>query len=410
MQKILIKSLLLTFLFLQIQTAHSQSTSQASWQQFRGNDRSATSSESGLLEKWSAKGPEILWKKDLGTSFSELLIADDKIYTLAGEKIDSVSGDEYAIAFNAHTGAELWKTKLDSIFIDVDDWGDGARSTPALNSTHMFCLTSFGKLIALSLKDGKIDWTVDIHKEYGSPVPRWGFSSSPIIVDGVLVLEVGGKEENAFMGFDPATGKQLWAKSTGQPSYCSPIVARIDEKNQIIFANGNNLYAFNAKGESLWTYKMPLSRPTAAPLFIAPNKLFVSSVSSTGSFIVEVNGAEVKEVMNSSTMKNHWSTSVHYKGFIYGFNVAALQCISSTDGAKKWTKRGFGKGSLILVDDKLLVLSDQGKLILVEAVADAYTELSDFQAINGKSWTAPSYANGKIYLRNLTEMACYKLK
>jgi hypothetical protein len=128
----------------------AQSSSMQTWQQFRGNERQARFTESGILEKWPAAGPEMLWKKNIGTSFSELLFADNKIYTLCSHKKDSVSGDEYAIAFNAITGAEIWKSKLDSIFIDVDGWGDGSRSTPALDGKNMYCLTSYGKLIAVS--------------------------------------------------------------------------------------------------------------------------------------------------------------------------------------------------------------------------------------------------------------------
>ncbi|NJO91354.1 MAG: hypothetical protein HC831_22125 [Chloroflexia bacterium] len=106
-------------------------------------------------------------------------------------------------------------------------------------------------------------------------------------------------------------------------------------------------------------------------------------------------------------MKNDFSSSVYHDGYFYGFDIAALVCVSAKTGEKKWTKRGFGKGSLILVDDKLIVLSDKGTLIQVKATPDAYTEQGQMQAIEGKSWTAPSYSNGKIYLRNLTEMACF---
>jgi outer membrane protein assembly factor BamB len=409
MKKILTAGLILTIVFFQIQPVKSQSTSN-SWQQFRGNAKNGISVEDGILEKWPENGPEQVWKKEIGTSFSELLFFKNSIYTMAGEKIDSTSGFEYAAAFDASTGNEIWKTKLDSIFIDVDNWGDGARSTPALDGKSLYCLTSYGKLIAVSLENGKIKWQVDFVAEFGSTVPRWGFSTSPILIDNVLIVEVGGKEEHAFMGFNPEDGKQLWAKANGNSSYCSPAVANIGGINQVIFANGTNLYAFNARGESLWSYAMPLRSPTATPLFIPPNRIFVSAVSPTGSFIIEINGDEIKEVMNNSSMKNHWSSSCYLDGYIYGFNVAALQCISAETGEKMWTKRGYGKGSLILVDGKLIVLSDQGKLILVEATHESYKEISAFQALEGKSWTAPSFANGKVFLRNLTEMACYKLK
>nr|MBC8321585.1 hypothetical protein [Bacteroidota bacterium] len=116
------------------------------------------------------------------------------------------------------------------------------------------------------------------------------------------------------------------------------------------------------------------------------------------------------EVIQGGSMKNDYNSSCYYNGYIYGFNVAALRCISAETGEVKWTKRGFGKGSLIIVGDKLLVLSDQGKLILVDAIPHSYVEKGSIQAISGKSWTAPSFVNGKVFVRNLTGMACYKLR
>ena len=108
-------------------------------------------------------------------------------------------------------------------------------------------------------------------------------------------------------------------------------------------------------------------------------------------------------------MRNKFSTPCYYNGHIYGISRGALKCISEIDGESKWKQRGFGSGSLILVGNKILAISDQGLLKLVEATPEAYIEKGSIQAINGRIMTAPSFANGKIYLRNLSEMASYKL-
>ena len=136
---------------------------------------------------------------------------------------------------------------------------------------------------------------------------------------------------------------------------------------------------------------------------------FLSAIRNPGFVIAKVENNVASEVITGNSMKTDYNTACYHNGYIYGFNVAALQCISAETGEKKWTKRGYGKGSLILVNDKLLVLSDQGKLVLVQATPDEYKETGLFQAIEGKSWTAPSFSGGKIYVRNLTEMACYDL-
>lgn len=381
-----------------------------SWKQFRGDNRDGQSIETGLLEKWPTEGLEQVWKIQLGEGFSEVLIEGSICYNMHSVRIDSISGDEYMAAFDASTGKKIWDTKIDSLFIDPDDWGDGPRSTPAIDDKNIYCLSSYGKFFAISKKDGKIIWKVDLINDYGSQLPRWAYSSSPIIIDDVLIMETGGTENKGFTAFDKSTGEAIWTKGTATSGYCSPTVATINGQKQIVFANGPKLISFKTNGDTLWSFNMPIQGATAMPLFMAPNKFFLSSVSRIGGFVAEINDNKATQLVTSTSLKNNWSSSCYYEGHIYGFDNATFKCVTADSLQTKWVKRGFGKGSLILADKKLYVLSDKGKLILVDTKPDAYTELSSFQAIEGKSWTAPSIANGRIYLRNLTEMACYKLK
>jgi len=404
-KKTIYSNLLALFLVLQMPNAFAQMNE--SWNQFRGPSRSGISTETSTFKLPSEGTPQLVWKKKLGCAFSELTVSEGRLYTMLSEKTDSLSGSEYTAAFDAKTGLEIWRSKIDSIFIDKDGFGDGPRSTPVIGENYIFSFSSYGKLFAHSKTDGKLIWQVDFVAEFGSKLPRWGFSSSPVLVDDVLVMEAGGTDSRAFVAFNQNTGKLLWFKGEGIAFYNSPLVAKIDGETQIIFANKKKLSSYNSKGETLWTFDMKMSYPTAMPVLFDSNKIFISTVRSSGFIVVEVKGNTVTELLQAPTMKNDYSSTLYHDGYFYGFNVAALQCISAETGEKKWTKRGFGKGSLILVGDRLLVLSDKGQLIQIKATPEAYTEQSRFQAIEGKSWTAPSFANGKVYLRNQTEMACY---
>jgi len=409
-KNLIIIYLIAIFIFSQIAFVFSQQLESTSWNQFRGSNRNGISSETGLLEKWPESGPELVWKKEIGEAFSEIIISENIVYTMLSERIDSTTGSEFVVSYDALTGKELWKTEVDSIFIDIDGWGNGPRSTPTIDENYIYSLSAYGKLTAISKKDGKIIWKKDFVTEFGATVPRWGFSTSPMLMSDILVVEVGGTESRAFMAFDKKTGNVSWSKENLNATYSSPIKITIDGTEQILFANRGVLYSFNSKGDTLWTYKTPLGSSTALPLFIEPNKIFFSALGEVGYTIIQVQNNKPSELFQGSNMKNDFGSSCYLDGYIYGFNVAALQCISAETGETKWTKRGFGKGTLIIVDKKLLILSDQGKLILAEANPEAYTEKGAFQAITGKSWTAPSYSNGKVYVRNLTEIACYKVK
>jgi len=377
------------------------------WNQFRGSHRSGAT-ENISLAGFTEKAPKLLWKKKLGDGFSEITISGKNIYTMISEKKDTLTGTEFIAAFDSKTGNEIWRTEVDSLFFDT--FGDGPRSTPSIGEKNIYSLSSYGKLTANSKKDGKTVWQVDFMKEYGSKPPRWGFSSSPVLIDNNIIVEVGGTETRAFMAFDKNTGKELWKNGEGKSTYNSPLVTEIDGKKNVIFANGSKIYSLNTVGDTIWTFNSPVSNPTGMPIVFDGNKIFISAVRSTGFIVLEVQNNKATLINKGSSMKNDYSSSIYYDGHIYGFHIAALQCISVKTGEKKWTKRGYGKGSLIRVGNQLLVLSDKGKLIQVKATPEAFTEMGNIQAIVGKSWTAPSFSDGKIYLRNLSEMACYELK
>lgn len=401
------KIFLLGVLFMFLWSVSPDLFSQGNWTQFRGNERNGISQATGLIYDWPESGPEKLWAKNIGSGFPEVVVDNGQAYILAGDTVGK--GYEYVEAFDAETGKENWKTKIDSLYIEVDGWGHGPRSTPALDSENIYCLSGFGKLKALSAKTGNVIWSVDLPADFGSTQPRWGYTSSPLLIDDILLLETGGKEEKAYTTFDKKSGKAIWSKGVGVSGYNSPAIATIESHTHIVFAADTMLHAYNVKGDLLWSYKMPMRFPTAMPVFIPPNKIFVSSVSKAGGFIIQVDNNKPTEVLASKTMQNNWSSSIFHEGFLYGFTRARLQCVSAETGELKWSQRGFGKGSLIKVDNKLIVMSDQGKVMVVDPSPDKYTELGSFQALTGKSWTAPSFAEGKLFVRNLTQLACFKL-
>lgn len=396
------------FLMMQLFSGYGQTMDDASWNQFRGPNRNGVAPANELPDAIPTSGPELLWKKDIGQGFSEITGAEGHLYTMYSEQIDSTSGVEYLAALDNVSGAEVWRTAIDSLFFD--QFGNGPRSTPAIGPENIYCFSSYGKLSACTKTDGSLLWQVDFMDAYGSTLPRWGFSSSPVLLDNTLVIEAGGTESRGFMGFDKNSGALLWARGDGEAGYSSPVLANLDGTTQVIFANKTTLFSFDAAGDTLWTFPMSMNAPMASPVIFEGNKIFVSTVRSRGFIVVEVENNKPTEVLKGGGMKNDFSSSVYHAGYIYGFDVAALQCISATTGEKIWTKRGFGKGSLILVDDKLLVLSDKGVLIQVKATPEAYTEQGRFQAVEGKAWTAPSFMDGRLYVRSLDEIACYSYR
>ena len=214
------------------------------------------------------------------------------------------------------------------------------------------------------------------------------------------------------MAFQKKNGSVVWKTHTDKQGYSTPIGVTVNGVRQILVFTGTTLVSVSPQGNVLWKYPWRTSYDAniASPIFVAPDKVFISSSYDVGAALLQIKGNEVQEIWKSRIMKNHFNSSIVDGNNLYGFDDATLKCIDVLTGAEKWKQSGFGKGSLILADGHLIVLSERGKLALVEATPTAYKEVASFQALDGKCWTMPTLANGKLYLRNQKSLVSLDLK
>ena len=376
----------------------------ADWPQLRGPNRDGISRETGLLKGWPAGGPKVLWKAPAGEGFSHITVSKGRLFTLYGE-----GSNDVAVAYDAATGKPAWKTPLGSKFIN--DQGNGPRSTPTVDGDMVYTLTATGRLAALKAADGKKVWERDLRGELGAEPPQWGISTSPLVEGNLLLVDVGGSGGKSLVAFDKKTGKTVWTSQNEQAGYSAPIAITVGGVRQVIFFTGRAVLSVSPKdGKLFWRvpWRTDYDVNAATPIFVAPDKLYISSGYGTGAalFKIKVAGGKVSadEIWQSRKMKNQFSSSVLHNGHIYGFDNSVLKAISVATGEEVWKESGFGHGSLILADGHLVVLSERGKLLLVEATPAGYREKGSTQILSGKCWTAPTLANGRLYLRNEEEL------
>ena len=368
----------------------------ADWPQFRGPNRDGISPEPAALKSWPSGGPKVLWKAPLGEGFSQVVSVKGRLYTFAQQGADQV-----AAAFDGATGKQLWRTKIDREYNDGQ--GDGPRSTPTVDGDLVYVLSAHGKLAALKTASGQIAWQHDLRSEYGANPPQWGVSTSPLVEGKLLIVNVGGSGNKSIVAFDKTNGKQVWASQADAAGYSAPIAITVRGVRQIIVFTANAILSISPEdGRLFWRsgWKTDYDVNAATPIFFPPDRLFVSSGYGTGSALLQIRRTDVVEVWRSKGMKNQFSSSVLHDGTLYGFDNATLKAIDAASGAERWKTRGFGHGSLILAGGNLIVLSDRGKLALVQATPEAYRELGSAEVLDGKCWTAPSLADGRLYVRN----------
>ncbi|HEY3175628.1 MAG TPA: PQQ-binding-like beta-propeller repeat protein [Candidatus Polarisedimenticolia bacterium] len=378
------------------------------WPQFRGARRDGVSAETGLARSWPDGGPALAWRKPIGDGFSSITVAAGRLYTMHSD-----AESEIAVCLKADTGEPIWRTPMGPKFIE--EFGDGPRSTPIVDGDLVFVLSSHGKLSALKISDGSRVWEVDLVATFGGRVPQRGVGSTPLIDGDLLIVEGGGAEGKAIQALDKRTGRTSWTSQNGPAGYASGLTVTIDGVRQEIFlrTGTGEIVSLSSGGALLWSHRW-IPGAIAMPLFVPPNRIFASASDDVGSILIEVTTEQGKgsarEVWTSRTMKNHFNSSVLVGDHIYGFDNASLKCISAASGEQRWVHRGFGKGSLIAADGLLIVLSDQGVLALAEASPEAYLEHGRLQALTGKTWTAPTLAGGRLYLRDQDEIVSLDLR
>ncbi|MCH8126115.1 PQQ-like beta-propeller repeat protein [candidate division KSB1 bacterium] len=375
------------------------------WSQYRGPNRDGISSETGLIKNWPDNGPKLIWKTKAGDGYSAISISKGKLFTMWAE-----GRHEYLFCLDVQSGKKLWRYEVGSSL--YNDQGNGPRSCPTVDGELVYAISGKGNLHAVNVENGKKVWGHDLVKEFGGRVARWGYASSPLVEDNKLLVEVAGKEF-AYAAFDKITGQVIWTSHSDRPGYSSPIAIDVNGSRQILFFSASGLHGISpVDGKLLWRYKWrtDFDANIAIPIFIAPDKVFISTNYGVGATVLQIKGKDGKfiasPVWRKRVMRNHFNSSVLHGKYIYGFDNSMLKCIDSTNGKEMWKTRGFQKGSLLFADGHFFVLGERGKLALVEANPSRYIEKASVQMLKGKCWTMPTLAGGKLFLRNQSEMIC----
>jgi len=395
----------------------------ADWPSWRGPDRDNRSPDSGLLKSWEADGPPLEWTfEKAGKGYSSPVIVGDEIY-LTG----SHDGQARLMCLDAGTGTEKWSTAIGE---DPEKgyntgWGAGTRGAPTFGDGLVYALSANGELAAVDAADGKVKWRKDLVKDYGGKIPDWGYSESPLLDDGKLLVTPGG-QDGAIIALDPATGEDIWRSDDLPDSaqYSSIIAADVDGKRQYIQLFMNTLAGVDAStGKLIWTSQWPGGRTAVIPTPIYHDgHVYITSGYGAGSKLVSIKGGKAEDVWENKVMKNHHGGVVLVDGHLYGFSDGGgLVCQNFKTGEQVWSERGEGiqKGAVHYADGMLYCQDEhEGSVFLVEASPKAYTERGRFQlpretklreGTQGKVWTHPVVINGKLYLRDQDLFFCFNV-
>ena len=382
------------------------------WNSYRGpNGDGTVSTNSALTGKL-----KVHWKVPTSAGFSSFTISDGKAVTIVAK-----GGNETCVALDASNGTMIWESKLGSNKYDGgggagargNRGGDGPRSTPTIDGDRVYVYDAQMKLFCLELESGKKVWSQDILNKFGGQNIRWQNAISPV-VDEKRVFVAGGGKGQSMLAFDKESGELTWKTGNELMTHATPVLNSKNGGSQIIFFMQSGMFALDPEtGDQIWRNEFPYRTSTAASPVLFDNYVFGSAGYGVGAKLFELEGEQTKLIWEKpNRLMNHWSTPVLYGGHLYGmfsfkkYGRGPLECVDPMTGQVKWSKAGFGPGNCIVVNDKVVALSDSGELVVVEATPDQYRELSRDKVLKGKCWSMPAFHDGKIYLRSSLEGTC----
>jgi len=378
---------------------------------YLGRDRSGVVAGIQLERDWVAFPPQQLWRRPVGLGWSGFAVSGTSAITQ-----EQRGPNELVVCYDLATGRVVW-SHTNRVRFSEPMGGDGPRATPTIAGDRVYALGATGILDCLDAATGRLIWTHDTLKENGLPNTYFGKCSSPLVVDDLIVVTGGQTNSSSLLAFRCQDGLSMWRAGKDEASFSSPALVALGGRPQLLSVNAATVTGHAPKdGHILWEYAWANNKwpKCAQPVVLEGDRVLLSASFNAGCVLLRVTtGADgtfsVTEVWKNRNMKSEFSNLVARGGFLYGLDDGILACVDLATGQRKWKDGRYGHGQVMLVDDLLLVQTEPGPVVLVEAEPSAYHEVARLQALHGKTWNTPAVAGELLLVRNDQEAACYKL-
>lgn len=395
-------------------TLGGRSDRNSDFPQFLGPNRDGVIRGIGLARDWTIQPPALLWRHAVGEGFGGFAIVGDRAVTQ-----EQHGADESVTCYDLFTGRSLWSRSVPARY-DNPIGGIGPRATPTIVGGKVYALGATGHLNCLDLATGDLVWTVDAGNAAAAGDLEWGVSSSPLVHGNLIIVSPRGRADASLQAFRAEGGEPVWKAGDAKPHYSSPQVREISGVDQLLTFTERGVAAHDiSSGRLLWEHPWLGGQPkhphVSDPRVIGTNEVLISSAYGAGSQLVRVvhrpdgTWAVDKVVWRSMRLKSKFANILISGRVAYGLDDGRLICLNLDDGSRIWDGERYGHGQLLLVDDVVLLTTETGGVVLVEASPTSFRELTRFQALEGKTWNPPAISGDLLLVRNEREAALYRL-
>jgi len=407
----------------------------ADWPQWRGPNRDGVWREEGIVQKFNAPQLPIRWRVKIANGYSGPTVTNGRVYVT--DRLASPTAVERVHCFDAMTGDNIWSYPYECKYEKVGH-PNGPRASVTINDNRAYSLGTMGHLFCFDAAKGDVLWSRNLSSEYKIKMPLWGIAASPLVENGLVIVQVGGSDNACLVAFDKVTGKEKWRALNDPASYSAPIVIEQAGERVLICWTGERVVGLNPlTGKLQWKYPFPPARigqNIATPVF-QNNYLFVSSFFD-GSLLLKVDPQKLavekvwrrKGPNEKKTESLHCciSTPILQGDYIYGVDsYGELRCLNLHTGDRIWEsldavpKARWANIHMVRNQDKIWMFNECGELIISKLSPEGFHEISRAKLINptqgqlrqrgGVCWSHPAFANKHVYIRNDKELLCANL-
>jgi outer membrane protein assembly factor BamB len=396
--------------------AAAVSAAAGDWPQILGPDRTGlAAADERLADRWPEAGPPVRWRREVGAGYAGLAIVGDRaiLFHRRGDR-------EVVEALDAATGRTAWTAEDATTFRPQVGGGDGPLCVPLVHDGHVFTFGAQGTLACRDLGTGDTIWSRRTHREFAAVEGYFGAGSTPLVVGDLVVVNVGGRDDAGIVAFDRRTGKTAWQRTTEAASYSSPVAVVVGERPHVLAVTRSACMLLDAGGgEVRWQFPFGKRGPTvnaATPLALPGGRLFVTASYGVGCVCAEFDAAAARPLwQGEEPLATQYCTPLAIDGHLYGIDgrddgpPADLVCADLKTGRVLWRERGFGYGTLLAADGRLLAAKTGGELVLLQATPAGVETRGRCRPLPGTLRALPALSRGRLYLRDDTTLICLDL-
>jgi len=400
------------------------------WPQWRGANRDAVWTESGIVEKLPHTGLKVLWRAPIAMGYSSPVIVAGKVY-LSDAELKKPMVRERVHCLGADSGKALWTYSYEHLVPDwffTEEQARGPGATPIVRKGKVYALDLFGNLVCLETRHGNVVWKKNLKEEF--QMKETSVDASPLIEGDLLILMIGGKGGAGIVALDRNTGREVWRALDEAVTWSSPIVIDAGGVWQLIVWSQQSVSSLNpANGKLYWqeatsTGGSPGTAGVSTPVFqnsylLVSGWMFQLEKDRPAAKTLWPEGRGVSRRILSDT-----STGLLLDDYVYSAKTGGeFLCLKAATGEEMWktsTVTDLINGASIhatVHGDSAFLFNDRGELIQTRLAPGGYEEISRTKLIEPTSpfggrkvaWAAPAFAHQNVYARNDQELICVSL-